>query len=79
MVIPLECPFLRYFLPQENLSSPFHVNLAYNEILDRKLSNANIGKQPSVGGFTSNFENGFPVKYERKGTEDPTLSPIRSC
>lgn len=52
---------------QENLSSPFHVNLA---------TNANFGKQPSESGSTSNLEKDILVKSESKGIENPVLLPV---
>ncbi|XP_074340149.1 phospholipase SGR2 isoform X2 [Apium graveolens] len=53
---------------QENLSSPFHVNLA---------TNANVGKQLFESGSTSNLEKDNLAKNESKGIENPEVSPVQ--
>ena len=57
---------------QENLSSPFHVDLASKENLYRESSNASVGRQPSECGSTSNLGKDILIKNENKGMEDPT-------
>ncbi|XP_017252541.1 phospholipase SGR2 isoform X2 [Daucus carota subsp. sativus] len=57
---------------QDNLLSPFHVDLASKENLYRTSSNANVGKQHFESGSTSNLGKDILVKNESKGMEDAT-------